>query len=187
MKKTLLTLAVLAGATLTAASVQAKDLTGGFVNLGAGHVSYHATFDNYDLGSEHGTAVILNAGYRTQFIGFEAGYTDLGEFSDQDSSSSTWGLMVNTRGILPIGKHFELDLLFGLVWMQRDLTFGSVSDDVSGTTGKFGIGFAVPVNERLAFNFEYNQYLDFALGFDDDFDLYVDDTTSYSLGVRWKF
>jgi OOP family OmpA-OmpF porin len=146
--------------------------------------------DGVDLSGldDKSTAWSVLAGYRfTRFFALEAGYTDLGEFSDQDSSSSTWGLMVNTRGILPIGKHFELDLLFGLVWMQRDLTFGSVSDDVSGTTGKFGIGFAVPVNERLAFNFEYNQYLDFALGFDDDFDLYVDDTTSYSLGVRWKF
>jgi OOP family OmpA-OmpF porin len=86
MKKTLLTLAVLAGSTLTAASVQAKDLTGGFVNLGVGGVSYHATFDNYDLGSENGTAVILNAGYRTQFIGFEAGYTNLGSISYRDAT-----------------------------------------------------------------------------------------------------
>jgi len=146
--------------------------------------------DGVDLSGldDKSTSWSLLAGYRfSRFFALEAGYTDLGQFSDQDFSSSSWGFMVNTRGILPIGKHFELDLLFGIVWMKRDLTFGSVSDDVSGTTGKFGIGFAVPVNERLAFNFEYNQYLDFALGFDDDFDLYVDDTTAYSLGVRWKF
>lgn len=87
MKKTLLTLAMLAGATLATASVQAKDLTGGFVNLGAGRVSYHPTLDNFDLGSEHGTAVILNAGYRTQFIGFEGGYTDLGSFSYRDATT----------------------------------------------------------------------------------------------------
>ena len=130
----------------------------------------------------------LLAGYRfSRFFALEAGYTDLGEFSDQDFSSSTRGILINSRGILPIGKHFELDLSFGLVWMKRELTFGSVSDDVSGTTGKVGIGFAVPVNERLAFNFGYSQYLDFSLGFDDDFDLYVDDTSEYSLGVRWKF
>ena len=128
------------------------------------------------------------AGYRfSRFFALEAGYIDLGEFSDQDFSSSTRGIMFNMRGILPIGKHFELDLLFGPVWMKRELNFGSVSDDVSGTTGKVGIGFAVPVNERLAFNFEYSQYLDFSLGFDNDFDLYVDDTSEYSLGVRWKF
>ncbi len=87
MKKTLLTLAMLAGSTLSAASVQAKDLTGGFVNLGAGRASYHATLNDFDLGSDHGTAVILNAGYRTQFIGFEAGYTDLDSISYRDATA----------------------------------------------------------------------------------------------------
>ena len=87
MKNALLTLAVLAGATLAAPNVQAKDLTGGFVNLGGGRVSYHATLDSYDLGSDHGTAVIFNAGYRTQVIGFEAGYTDLGSISYRDTTT----------------------------------------------------------------------------------------------------
>lgn len=87
MKKTFLTLAVLAGSTLAAASVQAKDLTGGFVNLGVGGVSYHATLNDFDLGSDNGTAVIFNAGYRTQFIGFEAGYTNLGSISYRDATS----------------------------------------------------------------------------------------------------
>ena len=36
MKNTLLALAVLAGATLATPNVQAKDLTGGFVDLGPG-------------------------------------------------------------------------------------------------------------------------------------------------------
>src|SRR6185312_15152673 len=88
MKKQLLTVAVLVGSALGVTSVQAKDLTGGFVNLGAGRVNYHATVDSYDLGSDHGTAFILNAGYRTQFIGFEAGYTNLGNVSDRYGSLS---------------------------------------------------------------------------------------------------
>ena len=88
MKKPYLILAVLAGSALGVTSVQAKDLTGGFVNLGAGRVSYHATYGSYDLGSDHGTAFILNAGYRTQFIGFEAGYTDLGSVSYRSGPAS---------------------------------------------------------------------------------------------------
>lgn len=86
MKKKYLLLALVAGSAFGATSLQAKDLTGGFVNLGAGSASYHATYGSYDLGSDTGTAVIFNAGYRTQFIGFEAGYTDLGSVSGHDGS-----------------------------------------------------------------------------------------------------
>lgn len=85
MKKLCLTLAMAVGTTLGATGVQAKDLTGGFVNLGAGSARYHATLGSNDLGSDNGTAVILNAGYRTQFIGFEAGYTDLGSVKGHDA------------------------------------------------------------------------------------------------------
>ncbi|MGB3462351.1 outer membrane protein [Rhodanobacter lindaniclasticus] len=105
MKNTLLALAVLAGATLATPNVQAKDLTGGFVNLGAGRASYHATFDSYDLGSEHGTAVILNAGYRTQFIGFEAGYTDLGSISSRDGT--TYAKLSGDGWTAGINGHFN--------------------------------------------------------------------------------
>lgn len=88
MKNKFLMLAMLAGSTLGATSLQAKDLTGGFVNLGAGRANYHATVDDYDLGSDHGTAFILNAGYRTQFIGFEGGYTNLGSLRGHDATTS---------------------------------------------------------------------------------------------------
>lgn len=86
MKTNYLMLALVAGMTLGATGVHAKDLTGGFVNLGAGSASYHATLNNYDLGSDTGTAVIINAGYRTQFIGFEGGYTNLGSISQRDGN-----------------------------------------------------------------------------------------------------
>lgn len=86
MRKTYLMLALVAGMTLGATSLQAKDLTGGFVNLGAGSASYHAKLNNYDLGSDTGTAFIINAGYRTEFIGIEAGYTNLGSISKHEGS-----------------------------------------------------------------------------------------------------
>lgn len=88
MNKTFLLLATAVSAALAAGSVQAKDLSGAFVNLGAGSARYHATLDSYDLGSDNGTAFILNAGYRTQFIGFEGGYTDLGSIKGRDGDLS---------------------------------------------------------------------------------------------------
>ncbi|KAA0072024.1 outer membrane beta-barrel protein [Rhodanobacter sp. T12-5] len=78
MNKTFAMFAVAAAGICAMPGAQAKDLTGWFVNAGAGRVNYHATVGQYDLGSDHGTAGILNVGYRTQFIGFEAGYTNLG-------------------------------------------------------------------------------------------------------------
>lgn len=188
MKKTII---VALGLMFCAGSVFAQQPGKWYVGLDIGQTQLNRSGEeDVDLSGldDKSASWALLAGYRfSRFFALEAGYIDLGEFGDQDFSSSTRGIMVNARGILPLGKHFELDLLFGLVGMKRELTFGSVSDDVSGTTGKVGIGFAVPVNERLAFNFEYSQYLDFSLGFDDDFDLYVDDTSGYSLGVRWRF
>lgn len=88
MKHTLVLLSTAAAAMLAVSSAQAKDLTGAFVNLGAGAARYHATVDGYDIGHDHDTAFILNAGYRTQFIGFEGGYTNLGGVKGRDGDLS---------------------------------------------------------------------------------------------------
>jgi OmpA-OmpF porin, OOP family len=91
MHKTFAALSLIAAGALAAnsARAQARDVTGWFVNGGAGRANYHATadingFGNYDLGSTHGTAGLINAGYRSQYIGFEAGYTNLGSISSND-------------------------------------------------------------------------------------------------------
>ena len=106
MKKQLSIVAVLVGSVLGATSVQAKDLTGGFVNLGAGRVNYHATVDSYDVDGDHGTAFILNAGYRTQFIGFEAGYTNLGSVKYRYDALS--GKLSGDGWTAGINGHFNL-------------------------------------------------------------------------------
>src|SRR5699024_2268266 len=61
-----------------ACSAQAKDLTGFFVNGGVGTAHYHATLDSTDVGSESDTSAQITFGWRSRFIGVEAGYVDLG-------------------------------------------------------------------------------------------------------------
>ncbi|NKZ38306.1 porin family protein [Oleiagrimonas citrea] len=84
-------LALLCAGACVTASAQAKDLTGWFVNAGAGSAHYHATYDNYDLGSDSDTSFQVNAGWRSQFIGVEAGYVDLGGITDSLSASDLYG------------------------------------------------------------------------------------------------
>ncbi len=85
-----------------ACSAQAKNLTGWFVNGGVGTAHYHATYGNYDIGSESDTSAQINFGWRSQFIGVEAGYIDLGSVKGSDDlgesaklSGDGWTLGLN--------------------------------------------------------------------------------------------
>ena len=131
------------------------------------------------------------AGYRfSRFFALEAGYTDFGDFSLQDFKSSSQGFMINTRVIWPVAKHFELDAVLGGTWITRDISLSGVgSSDANGFVPRVGLGFAIPVNDRLAFNFEWTQNVDWDLGIETEPDLalFSDDTSMYSLGVRWRF
>jgi len=130
----------------------------------------------------------LFGGYRfSRFFALEAGYTDFGDFGLGDFRTSSRGFMINPRVIWPIAKHFELNFVAGGVWVKRDMSFDGFSADASGFVPKLALGFAVPVSERLAFSFEWTQYLEWDLGFDDDFDVFTDDISTYSVGVRWRF
>ena len=103
MKKTFLTLAVLAGSTLAAAAAQAEQPNGWFVNGNAGSAHYTADVNGLGSGTETDTAFIINAGYRDQrILGFEAGYTNLGSVSMSDGlgdrvkvSGDGWTLGLN--------------------------------------------------------------------------------------------
>ncbi|RAP58404.1 outer membrane beta-barrel protein [Oleiagrimonas sp. MCCC 1A03011] len=85
MNKKMTALALLCAGACVTASAQAKDLTGWFVNGGAGSAHYHATVNGSDAGSASHASYQLNAGWRSQFIGVEAGYVDLGSVSGHAS------------------------------------------------------------------------------------------------------
>lgn len=87
MNKTFVAVALAAALGLGASAAQAKDLTGWFVNGGVGTAHYHATYRGYDLGSESDTSAQINFGWRSQFIGVEAGYIDLGSVNGAASAT----------------------------------------------------------------------------------------------------
>lgn len=85
MYKKFLSLAVIACSICAAQAAHADELNGWFVNGSAGSAHYNVTVDDYASGSDHGTAFIVNAGYRvSDMTGVEVGYTDLGSVSAKD-------------------------------------------------------------------------------------------------------
>ncbi|HEX5304617.1 MAG TPA: outer membrane beta-barrel protein [Dyella sp.] len=173
MKKYFAALAILGAGVACAPAAQAKDLTGWFVNGAAGRVNYHATIGGTDLGSDHGTAGIVNFGYRTQFIGVEAGYTNLGHLSgsyQQDGYGSSarlsgdgWTLGIN--GHFNLTPQWFISARGGLfLWKlhARQTDFGpGFSDTTKGSTQStdgyagIGTGFDIDRHWSVSANFDY--------------------------------
>lgn len=85
MNKRIISCAIAAAMAFGCTAASAKDLTGWYVggNVGSAHSDADAL--GYDLGSTNTTAGSLTFGYRTQFIGFDLGYTNLGSYSARDA------------------------------------------------------------------------------------------------------
>lgn len=173
MKKYFAALAVLGAGVFAAPATHAKDLTGWFANAGAGRVGYHGSISSSDLGADHGTAGIFNVGYRTQFIGFEAGYTHLGHLSESYEQGG-YGSSARLSGdgwTLGINGHFNLTPQWfisargGLfLWKlhARETDFGpgfsqTYRDSTQSTDGYAGIGTGFDINRHwsVTANFDY--------------------------------
>jgi len=166
MNKGILSCAVAATIAL-AASAQAEDLTGWFVNGGAGHANYSASVDNFSLGTAGGTAAILNVGYRTQFIGFEAGYTDLGSVSSSDQLGDSYklsgnGLTFGINGHFNPTEHWYISSrVGGLRWrLNASVTTPTVSGSASenGLGWYAGVGTGYDFNRHWSVGVAYNYY-----------------------------
>jgi OOP family OmpA-OmpF porin len=151
------------------------------------------------------TAWALRVGYRfSRFFALEGAYLDLGNFSSTYETTSVLieqeasydGFHLNSRVYWPIARYFELNASAGLHYTKRDSSYESNSgyaydaDDSNGGF-TFGVGLAVPVNDRFEFALDYTQYLELAVptfdftgnpNLNDPADLY-----SITLGARFKF
>jgi hypothetical protein len=188
MKRSLVTILALAMCSASAFSQQPGTW---YAGLDIGQATLDRNGTNLAELDDTSVSYAVLAGYRfSRFFALEGGYTDFGDFSLQGTRSSSQGFMINTKGIWPIAKHFELEALLGGTFLSRDVsTSGGSSISASGFVPKVGIGFAVPVNERLAFNFGWTQNIDWDIGIqtDPEFEVFTDDTSMYALGVRWSF
>jgi opacity protein-like surface antigen len=147
----------------------------------------------------------LRVGYRfSRYFALEGAYVDLGSFSSKfestsvviDQKASYDGFLLNSRVYWPVARHFELSASAGLHYNERDSSYDSNSgvayqDNESNGGFSFGVGVAVPVNDRFEITLDYTQFLELAVpSFDftgnpnlnDPADLY-----SITLGARFKF
>jgi OOP family OmpA-OmpF porin len=145
----------------------------------------------------------VRAGYRfTRFFALEAGYVDIGDYSSVagtspvvSQTSSFDGLLLNSRFLWPVARHFQLNASAGLLYHERDTTYDSTSgfsseDTYSNVGFSFGVGIAVPVNDRFEVGLDYTEY--FELGVPFNFSgtpslTTESDTSVVSLALRFRF
>jgi opacity protein-like surface antigen len=171
MNKTYAILAIAVASASLMPSVHADDLTGWFVNAGAGRANYHATVAQYDLGSEHGSAGIVNFGYRTQFIGFEAGYTNLGSVTGTvpdmvrgKLSGDGWTAGIN--GHFNLGSPWYISARAGFFMWKLHATLTDYTVDPSETykasrqslDGYAGVGFGYDFTRSWSVGVAFDYY-----------------------------
>jgi opacity protein-like surface antigen len=166
MHKKLTALALLMAAACLGTSAQAKDLTGWFINGGVGSAHYKASYEGVS-GTESDTGFQINGGWRSQFIGFEGGYVDLGSISENDGlgdsaklSGKGWTLGLNGH-FNPTDKWYisaRAGFFFWNVDLRAKLADGTgASDSENGMNGYAGIGTGIDFNRNWSagVNFDY--------------------------------
>ncbi|MGH8183518.1 MAG: outer membrane beta-barrel protein [Rhodanobacteraceae bacterium] len=194
MYKKLTALALFTAAACLGTRAQAKDLTGWFINGGAGSAHYHASFEGMDLGKESDTGFQINGGWRSQFIGFEGGYVDLGSVGENDGAGDSanlsgkgWTLGLNGH-FNPTDKWYISARAGFFRWTLdarvdlADGTGGTLHDSGSehGLNGYAGLGTGVDFNRHwsLGVNFDYYKMSKHHLNID---------TKVYSVTAEYRF
>ena len=142
------------------------DVTGWFINGGGGSAHYKATYAGIS-GTESGSGFQFNGGWRSQFIGFEGGYTDLGSVDENDGAGNSghlsgkgWTLGLDAH-INPVGKWYISGRAGLFIWKvdaRAALSDGTgASGSVNGTNGYAGVGTGVDFNQHwsLGVNFDF--------------------------------
>lgn len=189
-------LALLVVCACVATGAQAKDLTGWFVNGGVGSAHYHATLDGLS-GNESDTSFQINGGWRSRFIGIEAGYIDLGSVSESASiddmaaygKASGKGWTVGLNGHFNPTEKWYISARAGLfLWTLHgsaaldsgdgDLVSGSISQH--GLNGYAGVGTGVDLNRHVSVGVNFDYYKIEKNGYDIG-------TKTYSVTMEYRF
>lgn len=171
MYKQLTALALLTAAACICTSAQAKDLTGWFISGGAGSAHYKASYEGLS-GTDSDTAFQVNGGWRSQFIGIEGGYVDLGGVHYDDgvgdnASASGKGWTAGLNGHFNPTDKWYISARAGLfAWtthLRATVASGNntlqYSGNVHAVNGYAGVGTGVDFNRHwsLGVNFDYYQ------------------------------
>ena len=135
-------------------------------------------FDEDDIGWK------IYGGYNfIKYFGLELDYRDMGSFAESGSPSSAdlTAAALSARGILPLGKHFELSARLG--YMAWDLKGdNTVSDDDFDLT--YGLGAAFIIGSHVEIRLEY-EILEFTAS--EGTNATDVDVDTISLGAAFRF
>lgn len=159
-----------------------------YVDVGVGEstLNHEGGFTSID---DTDTSYSLRVGYRfTRFFAVEAGYIDLGDFRSEftppcgnvspcpsviHEGSSIDGYVLNNRFIWPVAQHFQLNGSVGLLYSELTSRLGNSPNALNDTRANrsnigltFGIGAAVPINERVEIGLDWMQYSGLEVPFD---------------------
>jgi hypothetical protein len=155
----------------------------------------------------------IGLGYRVnRYFALGVGYADLGSYALEleglclmslppvcggpvSARTEVDGFFATATGSWPVAKHFVLSASAGAIY--RNVEFSTVPSGINmysaeGTVWKFGIGFAIPINDRVEIGLDVTRYLD--LGLDlvtpipgEPYTVDSGDATAVTIGARWLF
>lgn len=186
-------LALLVAVACVGTGAQAQDLTGWFINGGGGSAHYKATYDGVS-GKESDTSFQINGGWRSQFIGIEAGYTGLGSVSEHDDLGDSakltgkgWTLGLNGH-FNPTDKWYLSARAGFFLWTldaSADIADGTggtlhLSGSEHGMNGYAGVGTGVDFTRHLSLGVNFDYYKINKHGYDIG-------TKVYSVNMEYRF
>lgn len=168
MKKSMLALALIACAFAVPTLSQAADYSdGAFISGQAGQ----SKLKGIDASDDTDTGFAINGGYRwavtpTVLLGVEAGYVDLGKFTDSVPGASAEfklsGWTVGGNGKFAIADQWYFSARAGLFSAHRKVSGNALGISVSGsdTKSKYygGIGFGYDFDNNASIGLNYDRY-----------------------------
>lgn len=113
-----------------------------------------------------------------RFVGYEFGYTDLGQLTNTGITAEADGVVVSLVGMIPVGEMFSIAARVGAFRWNSDInsTTPSLSRSRDGTNLTVGVGAKIPLGKRVDVRVEWERY-----------DVDDDDYSFLSAGIAFNF
>lgn len=113
-----------------------------------------------------------------RFVGYEFGYTDLGQLTAAGSTVEADGVIASLVGMIPVGEMFSITARVGTFHWNSDVqsTNPALSRKKDGTNLTVGIGAKIPLGKRVDVRVEWERY-----------DVDDDDYSFLSAGIAFNF
>ncbi len=131
-------------------------------------------------------------GYRfNSYFAIEGSYIDFGDYGSDMANADTDGFTAAIKGILPLGKNFEIYAKLGQLWSESHYRLGQVRGESDDESLFVGTGISFKLSPRFSINAGYTLYdttLDAEEAVEDFDDSNFDtDLKQASIGVEFRF